>query len=103
MEKVYIQRIFPPTPPQLAFSKKWQAVKVCEATAKRLDLDRLAAFCFLSKMVGLRLTKPLLRLGLGGGSRRFAAVAARKCRDSDKWSAMTSNKETHCTREKTLL
>lgn len=58
MDKVYIQRIYPPTPPQLALSKKWQAVKVCGATAKRLDLDRMAAFCFFFKLVGLRLTKP---------------------------------------------
>lgn len=26
---------FPSTPPQLALSKKWQAVKVCTATAQR--------------------------------------------------------------------
>ena len=54
MDKAYIQRIFPPTPPQLALSKKRQAVKVCGATAKRLDLDRLAAFCYTSILVGLR-------------------------------------------------
>lgn len=69
MDKVYIQRILPPTPPQLAHSKKWQAVKVCGATAKRLDLDRLAAFCFLFIMVGLRLTKP----GRSETSRALAA------------------------------
>ena len=54
MDKAYIQRIFPPTPPQLALSKKRQAVKVCGATAKRLDLDSLAAFCYTSILVGLR-------------------------------------------------
>lgn len=54
MDKVYIRRIFPSTPPQPALCKNWQAVKVCGATAKRLDLDRLAAFCYTSILVGLR-------------------------------------------------
>ena len=76
MEKVYIQRILPPTPPQLALCKNRQAVKVCEATAKRLDLDRLAAFCYTSILVGLRLTKPRRSEFSRALAARFAAPAA---------------------------
>ena len=75
MDKVYIRRIFPSTPPQSAISKKRQAVKVCGATAKRLDLDRLAAFCYTSILVGLRLSKPRLSES-SRALARFAAPAA---------------------------
>ena len=44
----------------------------------RLDLDRLAAFCYLSKLVGLRLTKPRR-----SESSRACALR-RSCGDGDK-------------------
>ena len=59
MDKAYIQRILPPTPPQLALAKNGRLSRFAKQPPNgRLDLDRLAAFCYSSKLVGLRLTKP---------------------------------------------
>ncbi len=51
---------FPPTPPQPALCKKNGRLSrfAKQPPNGRLDLDRLAAFCYLTKLVGLRKTKP---------------------------------------------
>ena len=46
---------FLPQPHATSPREKWQAVKVCEATApRRLDLDRLTAFHYHTQLVGLQ-------------------------------------------------
>lgn len=45
---------FLPQPHATSPREKWQAVKVCKATAKRLDLDRLTAFHYPTQSVGLQ-------------------------------------------------
>lgn len=60
MDKAYILRINPPTPPPLALCKKAAGCQGLRSNRqRRLDLDRLTPFLLLLTLVGLRLIKTL--------------------------------------------
>ncbi len=102
MDKVYIQRLLPPTPPQSALCKKNGRLSrfAKQPPNGRHDLDRLAAFLLPFQTGGVALDKAsTVRISaracrLQGGTRRpaancarFAAPAATTNRRNSGWTA----------------